>query len=91
MALGKYGIQNIVNLNARDAVKIPDHMTPEDSAVAALAFPVALYALQNLADLKNKQPLLVAGAESTIGLAAVQVALLKGAEVRTYSHIMTLC
>jgi SAM-dependent methyltransferase len=82
MTLGAQGIQNIMVLDAKDTVKIPDGLSIDEAASTALAFPVALYALQNLADVRSKQRVLIAGTESVIGLAAVQIGLLKDAEVR---------
>jgi NADPH:quinone reductase-like Zn-dependent oxidoreductase len=82
MALDTHGIQNVMILDAKDAVKIPDSLSLDDAASLALAFPTALYALQHLADLRDKQSVLIAGTKSAIGLAAVQIALLKDVEVR---------
>lgn len=80
MALGNHGIQNVINLDTKDTIKIPDSLSLEEAACSALAFSAALHALE-LADLTAKQNLLIYSTDSPVGLAAVQIALLKGAEV----------
>ena len=63
------------------AVRKPDTISFEQAAGLPIACMTASYALENLARLKPEQRILIQAAAGGVGLAAVQLALMLGAEV----------
>jgi len=70
-----------VTTNAGSAAQIPDHMSFEEAATIPTAFLTAYYALEHLARLEPGETVLIHGAAGGVGLAALQIAKLKGAIV----------
>lgn len=62
---------------------IPHQITDEDAAGLTVAFGTALYGLDNIARLKAGERVLIHAGAGGVGLAAVQIALARGAEVFT--------
>ncbi|KAI9714685.1 MAG: Type I Iterative PKS [Chrysothrix sp. TS-e1954] len=60
---------------------IHHEMNPIDAATVPVVFSTAIHALLDLADLQNGQKVLIHSAAGGVGLAAVQLAQYKGAEV----------
>jgi acyl transferase domain-containing protein/acyl carrier protein len=61
--------------------RIPDTLAFEEAATIPIAFLTAYYALDHLARLAPGETVLIHGAAGGVGLAAVQIAQLKGARV----------
>jgi NADPH:quinone reductase-like Zn-dependent oxidoreductase len=70
-------------VSARQDLLVPlaDNISYEDAAGVPIAFLTAYYALHHLANLQAGQRVLIHAAAGGVGLAAVQLALLAGAEV----------
>ena len=66
--------------------KIPDNLSFEDAATITVAFATAYYALHHVAGMKPGDKVLVHAAAGGVGLAAVQLAQLAGAEVFGTAH-----
>jgi acyl transferase domain-containing protein/NADPH-dependent curcumin reductase CurA len=62
-------------------VRLPDNLTYEDGAGIPIPFLTAYYALHHLALIQPGERVLVHAAAGGVGLAAVQLALMAGAEV----------
>ena len=67
--------------DARYLVRIPDGMRFQDAATIPLVFLTAYYALFDLGDLKADEKVLIHAAAGGVGMAAVQLAIWKGAEI----------
>jgi polyketide synthase 12 len=67
--------------DARYLTLIPEGMSFEDAAATPLAFLTAWYALHDLGGLQPNERVLIHAAAGGVGMAAVQVARLRGAEV----------
>jgi len=70
-----------MTLPASCVVKIPDSLTLEEAATIPVAFLTAWYALRHLGRIRNGERVLIHAAAGGVGLAAVQVARLAGAEI----------
>jgi acyl transferase domain-containing protein/NADPH:quinone reductase-like Zn-dependent oxidoreductase/NADP-dependent 3-hydroxy acid dehydrogenase YdfG/acyl carrier protein len=68
-------------VSAAFAARKPDNLSFEQAAGLPIACMTASYALENLARLKPGQRILIHAAAGGVGLAAVQLALMLGAEV----------
>jgi NADPH:quinone reductase-like Zn-dependent oxidoreductase/NADP-dependent 3-hydroxy acid dehydrogenase YdfG len=63
------------------AALLPSYLTPEEGASIPIVFLTANYGLNQLAKIKKGQRVLIHAASGGVGLAAIQLARLKGAEV----------
>jgi acyl transferase domain-containing protein/NADPH:quinone reductase-like Zn-dependent oxidoreductase len=79
MATGTFG--SAVRTDASRLVRIPDALTFAEAATIPVAFVTALYALDDLAALRPGERVLVHAAAGGVGMAAVRLARLRGAEV----------
>lgn len=70
-----------VTVGARMAAKIPDDVPFESAATLPVAFLTAYYALVRLAQLRGGETVLIHGGAGGVGLAALQIAKLRGAIV----------
>ncbi len=70
-----------VNLRARHAQRVPEHLSCEQAAALPLVMLTAWYGLHELARLEAGETVLIHSAAGGLGLAAIQVAKLKGARV----------
>lgn len=59
----------------------PEHLSFEESAAISIAFLTAYYSLQEIGKMKAGERVLIHAAAGGVGIAAVQLALLQGAEV----------
>ena len=75
------GFARFVTLEAWRVVRKPDNLTHEQAASVPVAFLTAWYALRDLAGLRKGERLLVHAAAGGVGMAAVALARLWGAEV----------
>ncbi|MBI5597438.1 MAG: zinc-binding dehydrogenase [Elusimicrobia bacterium] len=66
---------------ARNLIAVPDAMSWEDAAAVPLTFLTAWHMLSGLARVRAGETVLVMGASSGVGAAAVQLAKLQGARV----------
>ena len=78
-AAGSFG--RFVVTDARLVVGVPSGLSLEQAATIPVVFLTAWYALHDLAGLKSGERLLVHAAAGGVGMAAVQIAQWKGAEV----------
>jgi acyl transferase domain-containing protein/acyl carrier protein len=79
MALGCFGSE--VRVDARTMVKMPAALTYAQAATIPVAFATALYGLRDLGQLQPGQRVLIHAAAGGVGMAAVQIARVLGAEV----------
>jgi len=78
------GVQSeYVLLDKRNAYKMPDHLTFEEAASMPLVFMTSYQMLVKRANLKNNEIVLIYGATSGIGMAAIQIAKNIGSTVIT--------
>ncbi|CAN1549521.1 enoyl_red domain containing protein [Rhabdaerophilaceae bacterium] len=70
-----------VTTQASSVGKLPDSVSLDDGATIPTAFVTAWYALDHLARLEPGETVLIHGAAGGVGLAALQIAKLKGATV----------
>lgn len=61
--------------------RIPDNVSFAEAATIPTAFLTAYYALDHLANLRQGESILIHGAAGGVGLAAIQIAKLKGAKI----------
>tara|TARA_R110002050_G_scaffold39799_1_gene97540 strand:- start:80644 stop:87090 length:6447 start_codon:yes stop_codon:yes gene_type:complete len=64
-------------------MRTPDQITDDDAAGITIAFGTALYGLDRLAGIKRGERILIHAGAGGVGLAAIQIALARGAEVFT--------
>jgi len=81
MGLAAGGMSKRVTVDARQMVRQPKSLTPEQAAGVPVVFLTAWYGLADLAGLKANQRVLIHAAAGGVGIAAVQLAHLWGAEV----------
>jgi epothilone polyketide synthase D len=81
MALVAGSFSRFVVADARLVARVPSGLSFEQAATIPIAFLTAWYALHDLAELKPGERLLVHAAAGGVGMAAVQIARWKGAEV----------
>ncbi|KAF7549789.1 hypothetical protein G7046_g8236 [Stylonectria norvegica] len=72
---------NQVRIDSKNVVAIPDSITFVDAASIALVFFTAWYSLYHVARLERGQSVLIHAGSGGVGQAAIQLALLAGAEV----------
>jgi NADPH:quinone reductase-like Zn-dependent oxidoreductase len=70
-----------ITIPSNQVAKVPDTLTLEEAASMLLPFSSAIYSLIMVANLRKGQTVLVHGAASTAGLAAIQICQVLGAEV----------
>jgi NADPH:quinone reductase-like Zn-dependent oxidoreductase len=66
---------------ATQAAKLPAEMAFESAATIPVAFLTAYYSLVSLAQLKRGEWVLIHGGAGAVGMAAIQIALARGAKV----------
>ena len=66
---------------ATQAAKLPAEMPFESAATIPVAFLTAFYSLVTLAELKRGEWVLIHGGAGAVGMAAIQIALARGAKV----------
>ena len=81
LAFGPSSFANRVVTNANGCAKIPDGIGFEAAATIPSTFLTSYYALKHLAQLQEGERLLIHGAAGGVGIAAIQIAKLLGAEV----------
>lgn len=81
MALAPASFADVAITDARLAVRVPAGLTGEEAASVPIAFATAWYGLHVLGQLKAGERVLVHAAAGGVGMAAVQLARLAGAEV----------
>ncbi|GAB2610914.1 hypothetical protein GCM10027168_49760 [Streptomyces capparidis] len=81
MAVAPSGMAAFATTAAALAVRRPRTLTDEQAAAVPVAFLTALYGLAHLARLEKGETVLVHSATGGVGLAAIQVARARGAEV----------
>lgn len=81
MAFGAGMFGRYVTLDARQVVVKPANLSPEDAAGVPLVFLTAWYALHDLAAVREGERVLVHAAAGGVGMAAVQIARILGAEI----------
>jgi NADPH2:quinone reductase len=75
------GLAEFATINADICVPIPDQMDPVDAAAFLIAYGTSHVGLEYKAHLQPKERLLVLGASGGVGLTAVELGKLMGAEV----------
>ena len=70
-----------VVVDARMAARVPDEISTDSAATLPVAFLTAYYALVHLARLEAGETVLIHGGAGGVGLAALQIAKLRGAKV----------
>ena len=81
MGLGQSFLSSSITISAHQVVKIPDSLTFEDAATIPLTFCTAIYTIRKVANLQRGQSILIHSACGSVGLAAVQLSQMAGAEV----------
>lgn len=81
IAFAKEGLSSVVRANSITAIKKPEYLSPEQAASIPGTFLAAHYSLNYLARMQEGETVLIHEATADIGLAAVQLALLKKAKV----------
>lgn len=71
----------MVALDARKAVPVPEGVAPAEAAALSLAYGTVLHALEDRGALRAGETLLVLGAAGGVGTAAIQIGRLLGARV----------
>ncbi|XWX09183.1 type I polyketide synthase [Nannocystis pusilla] len=79
LSLGTFGVE--ICEDARAFVRIPDHLDFVGAATVPLAFLTALHAFDDLGELRAGERVLIHAAAGGVGMAAVQLARHRGAEV----------
>jgi acyl transferase domain-containing protein/acyl carrier protein len=70
-----------LTINARFAVRKPDHISSEEAATIPITFLTAYYSLHHLGRMQAGDRVLIHAAAGGVGLAAIQLAQRAGAEV----------
>ena len=81
LAVAKHCFGTHALADARLVIPKPAHLLPEEAATLPVAFITAFYALNVLARLQAGERILIHSAAGGVGLAAVQLAQLAGAEI----------
>lgn len=76
-----------IQVQAKMATRIPESISLQDAASIPIAFLTAAYSLWDLANLQKEERLLIHSAAGGVGLAAVQLGHLSGAEVLATSSV----
>ncbi|WP_158241887.1 type I polyketide synthase [Tabrizicola sp. TH137] len=81
MTFGPSSFASHVTVRAELAARLPDGLTPEAAATVPVAFFTAWYALVTLGGAQAGDWVLIHGAAGGVGLAAIQIARLRGLRV----------
>jgi NADPH:quinone reductase-like Zn-dependent oxidoreductase/acyl carrier protein len=81
MGLGQATFATVAIADALFVVPIPEHLSFAEAAALPVAFLTALYALEDVARLRPGERVLIHAAAGGVGMAAMQLAHLIGAEV----------
>jgi polyketide synthase 12 len=81
LGLGQGSFASEVSTDARWVVRIPDNLTFEEAATIPMTFLSAWFGLHELGGLRPGERVLIHAAAGGVGMAAVQLAQLHGAEV----------
>jgi polyketide synthase 12 len=79
LARGSFG--SVVVADARQVVRMPDNLSFEEAATIPMTFLTAWYGLHDLGAMRAGERVLIHAAAGGVGMAAVQLARLHGAEV----------
>lgn len=80
-SLGHGAARELVVVNADKLVKVPDALDFDRAAALIITYGTTLHALQDRAELKAGETLVVLGAAGGVGIAAVELGKLMGARV----------
>jgi NADPH:quinone reductase-like Zn-dependent oxidoreductase len=89
IGLGQSFLSSSITISAEHVAKIPNSLTFEDAATMPLAFCTAIYALRKVANLQRGQSILIHSTCGSVGLAAVQLSQMAGAEVSSTLKALT--
>ena len=78
---GVGGFAEHVVVDESKVIALPNSMTMEQGASLTLTYGTSLNALQNCAELKNGETLLILGASGGVGAAAIEIGKIMGAKV----------
>lgn len=81
LGLARGSFASDIVMDARQVVRIPDNLSFEEAATIPMAFLTAWYGLHVLGKIQPKEKVLIHSAAGGVGMAAVQLAQLHGAEV----------
>ncbi|CAL9558109.1 D-alanine--D-alanyl carrier protein ligase [Streptomyces sp. enrichment culture] len=81
LGLARGSFASEVVTDARQVVRMPDHLSFEEAATLPMTFLTAWYGLHELGGLRAGERVLIHAAAGGVGMAAVQLARLAGAEV----------
>jgi acyl transferase domain-containing protein/NADP-dependent 3-hydroxy acid dehydrogenase YdfG/acyl carrier protein len=81
MGFARQSVASVAQMPATLAVKVPAHLDAEQAATVPAAFLSAHYSLSYLAQLHAGETVLIHEAANPAGLAAIQLAQLKGARI----------
>ena len=81
MGFGRESFATTLTADARVFARVPDGIGTEAAATIPVAFLTAWYALVQLAQLQPGEWVLIHGAAGGVGLAAMQIARLRGARI----------
>ncbi|MER7833796.1 amino acid adenylation domain-containing protein [Streptomyces sp. NPDC095602] len=81
LGLARGSFASEVVTDARQVVRMPEHLSFEEAATIPMTFLTAWYGLHELGGLRAGERVLVHAAAGGVGMAAVQLARLAGAEV----------
>ena len=75
------GARDYVVINEDEAIKVPDGVSYEQAAGLMITYGTTIYGLRSRANLQSGESLAVLGAAGGVGLAAVEIGKLMGAQV----------
>ncbi|CAJ2508142.1 Uu.00g093280.m01.CDS01 [Anthostomella pinea] len=81
VVVGQGGFATSVTRTEQLAVKIPDNLSFQDAATMPIAFVTAVHSVMTVGGLEKSQFILIHNASSDVGIAAIQLAQMLGAEV----------
>lgn len=81
MGIGPAAFSTHVKVNYEGLISVPEGISLESAATVPVAFLTAWYAMVELGRIRAGETILIHGAAGGVGLAALQVARLKGARV----------
>ncbi|AYG84644.1 Phenolphthiocerol synthesis polyketide synthase type I Pks15/1 [Streptomyces hundungensis] len=81
LGLARGSFASEVVTDVRQVVRMPEHLTFEEAATIPMTFLTAWYGLHELGALRPGEKVLIHAAAGGVGMAAVQLARLRGAEV----------
>lgn len=81
MGMAKSCLQRYLTLPAHAVSRIPDHIALEEASTIPSAYATAYYALDYIGRLRKGEKVLIHVATGGVGLAAIQIAQARGAEI----------